>query len=114
MVTKVTGYSRNGVSDWIFQRASAVILALYTVFIVGYLLLNDVDAASWQSLFSALPMQIFSLLAVLAFVAHAWIGMWTVVTDYIKPVGVRYSAIVVIALILFGYLVWGVAILFGN
>ncbi|MGB0966123.1 MAG: succinate dehydrogenase, hydrophobic membrane anchor protein [Litorivicinus sp.] len=114
MVTKVTGYSRNGVSDWIFQRASAVILAAYTLFIVGYLLLNDVTAESWQALFASLPMQIFSLLAVLAFVAHAWIGMWTVVTDYIKPVRVRYSAIVAIALILFAYLVWGVAILFGN
>lgn len=114
MVTKVTGYSRNGVSDWIFQRASAVILALYTVFIVGYLLLNDVDAQAWQSLFASLPMKIFSLLAVLAFVAHAWIGMWTVVTDYVKPVRIRYASIVAIALILFAYLVWGVAILFGN
>mgnify|MGYP001068764587 FL=1 len=114
MVTKVTGYSRNGVSDWIFQRASAVILAAYTAFIVGYLLLNDVTAASWQGLFASLPMQIFSLLAVLAFVAHAWIGMWTVVTDCVKPVRIRYTAIVAIALILFAYLVWGVAILFGN
>ena len=114
MVTKVTGYSRNGVSDWIFQRASAIILAVYTLFIVGYLLMNDVTAESWSALFNYLPMQIFSLLAVLAFVAHAWIGMWTVVTDYIKPVRIRYAAIVSVALILFAYLVWGVAILFGN
>ena len=114
MVTKVTGYSRNGVSDWIFQRASAVILAAYTLFIVGYLLMNDVTAESWSALFNYLPMQIFSLLAVLAFVAHAWIGMWTVVTDYIKPARIRYAAIVSIALILFAYLAWGVAILFGN
>ncbi|QGG80542.1 succinate dehydrogenase, hydrophobic membrane anchor protein [Litorivicinus lipolyticus] len=114
MVTKATNLGRNGVSDWIMQRASAVILAAYTVFVVGYLLLNDVDAAMWQGLFSSLPMQIFSMLAVLAFVAHAWIGMWTVVTDYVKPIRVRYAAIMAIALILFAYLVWGVAVVFGN
>ncbi len=114
MVTKATNFGRNGVSDWILQRASAVILAAYTVFVIGYLLLNDVDAAMWQGLFASLPMQIFSILAVLAFVAHAWIGMWTVVTDYVKPIRVRYAAIMAIALILFAYLVWGVAVVFGN
>jgi succinate dehydrogenase / fumarate reductase membrane anchor subunit len=31
-----------------------------------------------------MPMKMFSTLAVLATAAHAWIGMWTVGTDYIR------------------------------
>ena len=113
MVTKVTGYSRNGVSDWIFQRASAVILAAYTLFIVGYLLMNDVTAESWSALFNYLPMQIFSLLAVgfcspcMDRYVDCGNGLHQARTHSLRSD--RFDA-----LILFAYLVWGVAILFGN
>ncbi|MEC9481847.1 MAG: succinate dehydrogenase, hydrophobic membrane anchor protein, partial [Halomonas sp.] len=58
-------------------------------------------------------MRIFSLLAFLSLAAHAWIGLWTVVTDYIKPVGIRFTAQVVIILAIFVFLVWGVQVLWG-
>jgi succinate dehydrogenase / fumarate reductase, membrane anchor subunit len=35
--------------------------------------------------FGGTVMQLFSTLAVLATAAHAWIGMWTVGTDYVRP-----------------------------
>ncbi len=38
MVNSVTNYGRNGVHDWIIQRASAVILALYTLFLLGFVI----------------------------------------------------------------------------
>ena len=31
MVTSVTSFSRNGVSDWLVQRVSAVLLGVYFV-----------------------------------------------------------------------------------
>ena len=40
MVTNITSFGRSGLSDWLMQRVSAVILALYTVFVVAYLLFN--------------------------------------------------------------------------
>ena len=52
MVTNITNFGRSGLSDWLLQRASAVILALYTLFVVGYLLLHpNLDYATWSGLF---------------------------------------------------------------
>ena len=122
MVTQVTSFSRNGLSDFIIQRVSAVILALYTVVLVGIILLSgEMTFDAWRALFSETWMQIFTLLAILSTCAHAWIGMWTIGTDYIRPHyfgngadGIRliYQVICIIALLV--YLIWSVKILWGN
>ena len=122
MVTQVTSFSRNGLSDFIVQRVTAYILAAYTVFLVGYLLIQgDISYADWQSLFAQTWMQIFTLLALLSTCAHAWIGMWTIGTDYIREHyfgsganGIRLIYQVVCILTLASYLIWGVKILCGN
>ena len=37
MVTNVTNFSRSGLYDWMAQRVSAVVLAAYFLFLIGYL-----------------------------------------------------------------------------
>ena len=37
MVTTVTSFGRSGLSDWLVQRVSAIILGAYSIFIVVYL-----------------------------------------------------------------------------
>lgn len=114
MVTNITSFGRSGLSDWLMQRVSAVILALYTVFIVAFLLFNpDLDYYAWSGLFNQTWMRIFSLLAFIALAAHAWIGLWTVTTDYFKSTRLRVGAQAVIILGIFVYLVWGIQILWG-
>jgi succinate dehydrogenase / fumarate reductase membrane anchor subunit len=114
MVASVTNYGRNGLADWLVQRVSAVILAFYTLFLLGYFVWTpELGYAEWKSLFDCTAMRIFSLLAILSLVAHAWIGLWTVSTDYIKPTVVRIVFQVVCALTLFVYMVWSVEILWG-
>lgn len=114
MVTNITNFGRSGLSDWLVQRVSAIILALYSVFMVGYLLLHPgLDYATWNGLFEQTWMRIFSLLAFISVAAHAWIGLWTVVTDYIKPTGIRFTAQTIIILANFVFLVWGIQVLWG-
>ena len=44
MVTSVANLSRSGLYDWIIQRTSAVLLAAYTLCILGSLIMNpDMD-----------------------------------------------------------------------
>ena len=38
MVTNVTNLSRSGLYDWMAQRVSAVLLAVYVLFLLGYLI----------------------------------------------------------------------------
>lgn len=114
MVTNITNLGRSGLSDWMIQRVSAVILALYALFIVLYLLFNPgLDYAAWSGLFSQTWMRIFSLLAFVSLAAHAWIGLWTVTTDYLKPTAIRVGIQILVILSIFVFLVWGIQVLWG-
>lgn len=112
-IKSATGLTGSGSRDWILQRISAVVLAVYSVVMVGFFLFNDVNFESWQGFMLSLPMKLFSLVAILSLVFHAWVGMWTVLTDYVKSSGLRLviQSLVIIAVLV--YLFWGVMI-FGN
>jgi len=122
MVTQVTSLSRNGMSDWVVQRVTAVILSVYTVVLVGFVALNpDLQFQAWRDLFSSTWMQVLTLLALLSTCAHAWIGMWTIGTDYLRPHlqgeganSLRFVYQIGCAVILVIYLIWGIKILWGS
>lgn len=121
MVTNVTNFSRSGLYDWMAQRVSAVVLAAYTLFLLGYVICNPgMGYAEWHGLFSHTAMRIFSLLALVALSVHAWVGMWTISTDYLTPMALGKSAVVVrflfqavCGIAMFAMFVWGVQILWG-
>jgi succinate dehydrogenase / fumarate reductase membrane anchor subunit len=119
MVTAVTSFGRSGLSDWLLQRVSGVILLSYFLFI-GWTLAGGVDHASWQATFDQTWVKIFSLLAIVSLAAHAWIGMWAVLTDYLterlmgaKGNVLRFCAQLLCSLTIFVYVVWGIQILWG-
>ena len=114
MVKSVTNLGRTGVYDWLMQRVSAAVLALYTVFLVGYVLAApDLGYGQWSALFEQTWMRVFSLLALISLGIHAWVGLWTITTDYIKAMAPRFLLQAACGLIMFVYLVWGVQILWG-
>jgi len=122
MVTTVTNLGRSGPADWLLQRVSAVVLLAYTLFIVGVVFFGpDLDYVSWKALFAQTWVRIFTLAALLSIAAHAWVGLWTVLTDYLteRLLGttgtvLRWLAQIFIAIVLFTYVVWGIQILWGN
>ena len=86
MGVSATNLGRSGVYDWIIQRVTAIVLAVYTVFLVGYLLANpELTFQQWNDLFACTAMKIFSLAALISICAHAWVVMWTIATDYLTP-----------------------------
>ena len=122
VMKSATNFSRSGVSDWILQRVSAVILAVYFVVIIGWLIFaSEVSYSTWHDFMTCTVMRIFSLWAIVSLAAHAWIGMWTVFTDYLtvrqmgsKASFIRLFAQIGMALVIFVYVVWGIMILWGN
>ncbi|MAZ05916.1 succinate dehydrogenase, hydrophobic membrane anchor protein [Marinobacter sp. SS8-8] len=113
MVSSVTNLGRSGVYDWLIQRVTAYVIALYTIFLLGFVLTSDVDYDTWSGLFEQLWFRIFTLLALLSVGAHAWVGLWTVTTDYIKAMGPRFLVQAACGLTMFVYVVWGIHILWG-
>ncbi|WP_018014587.1 succinate dehydrogenase, hydrophobic membrane anchor protein [Teredinibacter turnerae] len=121
MVTAITSWGRSGLSDWLIQRFSALVLATYTLVVLGFLILHpQLTYAEWSGFYSQLWMRVFSLLVLVSTVAHGWIGLWGVLTDYLtsRMIGssalmLRMIALLIYALISVTFLVWGVEILWG-
>ena len=119
VVTQVTNFSRNGLSDWLIQRVSALILLGYFLFI-GFQIANGIDYTSWRALHDTTAMKVFTLLAIGAYVSHAWIGLWTVFTDYLTeymlgPIGnvVRPVLQIIVVLMLVIYAIWVIQVIWG-
>lgn len=121
MVTNVTSFGRSGLSDWLLQRVTAVVMAAYTVFMVVYLLTHSgLTYVDWVTLHQSLPMRLFSLLTILSVAVHAWIGLWAVLTDYVtvrlmgpKATGLRIILQLGMITVTLAYVVWAIDILWG-
>lgn len=121
MVTSVTSFGRSGLYDWLIQRVGGVVMAAYTIFIVAYLALNpDLTFEQWKSLHGQLCMRVFSLVTLLSFISHAWIGLWAVLTDYLtvrmlgsKATFLRIFAQMILGAVAVTYLVWGIQVIWG-
>ena len=37
MITNVTSYGRSGLSDWLLQRTTAIVMAAYVVFVTFFI-----------------------------------------------------------------------------
>lgn len=122
MVRSVTNFGGSGLSDWLVQRVSGVVLLAYFLVVGGYLVCEggDLSYAQWSAYFDSTFMRVFSTAAVLSVVAHGWIGLWAVSTDYLtermmggKGTALRLAFQAASAVVLFTYLVWGIQILWS-
>ncbi len=101
-----------GLKDWLAQRITAIVLAVYTVVLLLALLFTpELNYGSWAGLFASSWMKVLTLLALIALVWHVWIGVRDIYMDYVKPTAVRLFLQVATILALAGYACWAVIIL---
>jgi succinate dehydrogenase / fumarate reductase membrane anchor subunit len=104
MVKSVLGVNHRGLTDWLIQRISAIVMAIYSVgmlvFFIGH---TDLTFTDWHDLFAHTWMKAATLLLLASLLFHAWIGMWTIFTDYVKPYVLRlvFHVLVLLALVAF-------------
>ncbi len=114
MVNRVVTGAHYGLRDWLVQRVTAVVMAVYTLAVAGYVwMLPSFGYDTWTEMFSGNVIRSFSLLFLLSLFYHAWIGMRDIVMDYVKPAGIRLVIHVLVILALLLYLIWSVQILWG-
>ena len=114
MVSGVLSLSRNGLRDWIIQRVSSVVLALYFVYLMFYFFTHpELMYVQWVSLFQHSWFRLFTIFALLSLVLHAWVGVWTVTTDYIKPLWLRASTQILVIMGLVLCFLAGIEIIWG-
>ena len=101
-----------GLRDWLAQRVTAVVLAVYVCAFGAYtvfMLPPGYDA--WASLFVPLWMKVATAIVLIAVVYHVWVGMREIFMDYVKPTWIRLLAYVLTLLWLAACAVWSVQIL---
>jgi succinate dehydrogenase / fumarate reductase membrane anchor subunit len=114
MVKSVLGVNHRGLTDWLIQRVSALVMAFYSVGLLIFFVTHaPLTYADWHDLFVPLWMKVVTLLVLTSLLYHAWIGMWTVFTDYVKPFVLRLALHVLVLLALVAFFFEGALILWG-
>lgn len=107
----VTG-AHYGLRDWLAQRITAVIMAIYSVIAVVVLISSkSITYAVWRDLFAQGWMRVATLLFAVSLAWHAWVGVRDILMDYIKPDGLRLSLQVGTLLVIATYVGWTIQIL---
>ncbi len=101
-----------GLRDWLAQRVTAVLMAVYTVIVLAVLLgAAPISYGVWTDLFTQGWMRVATLLFAASLAWHMWVGVRDIVMDYVRADGLRLALQVVVLLVIAGYLGWTVQIL---
>lgn len=115
MVSNASALGRNGVHEWLLVRASAIVICLYIIYLLGFILIADtlLTYDVWRGFFATPMTKVFTLLTLFSILVHTWIGMWQVLTDYIKPLALRLLLQLTIVIVLMVYLLYGTVVVWG-
>ena len=66
-----------GLRDWLAQRVTAALMALFTVLVLAQLLFSrgPIGYDKWAGTFSSQWMKVLTFTVVIALVYHVWVGM---------------------------------------
>jgi len=120
-----------GLRDWLAQRITGVLMAVYTiVLLLQYLwpsYARDINGErvkdstgsfvavvgydKWAGIFSSQWMKTLTFVIIVSLAYHAWVGMRDVWMDYVKPVGARLLMQVFTIVWLVGCAGWAIQVL---
>jgi succinate dehydrogenase / fumarate reductase membrane anchor subunit len=101
-----------GLRDWLAQRVTAVLMALFTIAVLArFLMPGELGYDHWYAVFAPQWMKLLTFVAILSLTYHAWVGVRDIWMDYIKPVGVRLALQVFSIVWLLGCAGWAIQVL---
>ena len=101
-----------GMRDWLSQRVTAVLMALFTVvLLVQVLMPGPLGYDRWAGIFAAQWMKVLTFVVIVSLAWHALVGVRDIWMDYVKPVGVRLVLQVFTIVWLVGCAGWAVQVL---
>ncbi|MEY2892206.1 MAG: hypothetical protein RJA98_2114 [Pseudomonadota bacterium] len=101
-----------GMRDWLVQRITATLMALFTIALLAQLLFGGpLGYDRWAAIFSAQWMKVLTFVLIVSLAWHAWVGMRDIWMDYVKPVGARLALHVFTLVWLVGCAGWAIQVL---
>lgn len=109
----ITG-AHSGTGLWLLQRGTAVVMALMLpllIWRIGTAL--PLDFAGWRTLFAPQWMRLATWLFIATLALHTWIGMHDILMDYVRPLGLRLAAYLIVIVTLVACVTTMAAVLWG-
>ncbi len=102
-----------GTRDWIAQRVTGALMAIFTIVVLAWLLLGrgPIGYDKWAGLFAGQGMKMLTFATIVALLYHVWVGMRDIWMDYVKPAGVRLLLEILTIIYLVGCAGWAVQVL---
>ena len=101
-----------GLRDWLSQRVTALLMAVFTVAVVVQVLMpGPLDYYKWSAMFSQQWMKVLSFVVIVSLLYHVWVGMRDIWMDYVKPVGVRLGLEIATIAWLVGCAGWAIQVI---
>ncbi|HOX69601.1 MAG TPA: succinate dehydrogenase, hydrophobic membrane anchor protein [Burkholderiaceae bacterium] len=101
-----------GLRDWLSQRVTAAVMALFTLAVIVQILLpGEMGYDKWAGIFSQQWMKVLTFVVIVSLLYHVWVGMRDVWMDYVKPVGIRLALQVFTIVWLVGCAGWAIQVL---
>ena len=101
-----------GLRDWLSQRVTATLMALFTLAVIGQVLLpGAMGYDKWAGIFAHQWMKVLTFVVIVSLLAHVWVGVRDVLMDYVKAVGTRLALQVGTIVWLVGCAGWAVQVL---
>jgi succinate dehydrogenase / fumarate reductase membrane anchor subunit len=104
-----------GLGDWLLQRLTAIVMALYAIVFAACVLMHPLSTYSdWKALFSGAFFRVATMFFFASLLYHAWVGMRDIVMDYVKPTAIRLGLETVVGGVLLLYAIWAASILWAR
>ncbi|PQA79000.1 succinate dehydrogenase, hydrophobic membrane anchor protein [Rhodoferax sp. TS-BS-61-7] len=102
-----------GLRDWLAQRVTAVLMALFTLVVLAQVIFSSgpIGYDKWAGIFSSQWMKVLTFSVIVAMLYHVWVGIRDIWMDYIKPVSIRLSLQVFSIVWLVGCAGWAIQVL---
>lgn len=111
-MTRIVVGAHYGLRDWLAQRVTAGVMAVYTLVIFAVLVAGQpITYAAWSALFTRGWMRVATLLFVASLAWHMWVGVRNILMDYVKRTGLRLALQIGAVLAIAAYVGWTVEIL---
>ena len=102
-----------GLRDWLAQRVTACLMALFTVILLAQVIFSKgpIGYDKWAGIFHGQCMKFLTFVVILALLYHAWVGIRDIWMDYVKPVSIRLPLHVLSIVWLVGCAGWAIQVL---
>lgn len=101
-----------GLGEWRLQRASALYMGLYLAGIGVVFVMDPVEGyRDWLTTIGWMPLRVATVLFFAAVLVHGWIGLRSVVLDYVHGAWLRGAVLLAAAILFCAQAVWTLLIL---